>query len=73
MLRNYVIGPMATKKSSYYQSRYRSRLRERGFVKREIWIPPEFVKVLMDCQTALRAGVIPFIPKSVRERTMSQD
>ncbi len=73
MLRNYVIGPMATKKSSYYQSRYRARLRERGFVKREIWIPPEFVTVLMDCQTALRAGVIPFIPKSVRERTMSQD
>ncbi len=64
---------MATKKSSYYQSRYRARLRERGFVKREIWIPPEFVTVLMDCQTALRAGVIPFIPKSVRERTMSQD
>ena len=64
---------MATKKSSYYQSRYRARLRERGFVKREIWIPPEFVTVLMDCQTALRAGIIPFIPKSVRERTMSQD
>ncbi len=64
---------MATKKSSYYQSRYRARLRERGFVKREIWIPPEFVTVLMDCQTALREGVIPVIPKSVRERTMSQD
>ncbi len=64
---------MASKKSSYYQSRYRARLRERGFVKREIWIPPEFVTVLKDCQTALREGVIPFIPKSVRERTMSQD
>ena len=58
---------MATKKSSYYQSRYRARLRERGFVKREIWIPPEFVTVLKDCQTALREGVIPFIPKSVKE------
>ncbi len=67
------MDPMATKKSSYYQSRYRARLRERGFVKREVWIPPEFVTVLMDCQMALRAGVIPFIPKSVRERTMSQD
>ena len=64
---------MATKKSSYYQSRYRARLREQGFVKREIWIPPEFVTVLQDCQTALREGIIPFIPKSVRERTMSQD
>jgi len=64
---------MASKKSSYYQSRYRARLRERGFVKREIWIPPEFAKVLNDCQAALREGVIPFIPKTVRERTMSQD
>ncbi len=64
---------MTSKKSSYYQSRYRARLRERGFVKCEIWIPPEFVKVLKDCQAALREGVIPFIPKTVRERTMSQD
>jgi uncharacterized protein YjfI (DUF2170 family) len=64
---------MASRKSSYYQSRYRSRLRERGFVKREIWIPPEFVKVLEDCQAALRSGVIPFIPKIGRERTMSQN
>ena len=64
---------MASKKSSYYQSRYRARLRERGFVKREIWIPPEFVKVLNDCQAALREGVIPFIPKTVRGRTMSQE
>ena len=63
---------MASKKSAYYQSRYRARLRERGFVKREIWIPPQFVKVLNDCQAALREGVIPFVPKTVRERTMSQ-
>ena len=32
------------KKSSYYQSRYRARLREKGYVKRELWIPPEFSK-----------------------------
>ncbi len=64
---------MAAKKSSYYQSRYRARLREQGFVKREIWIPPQYVQSLMDCQVALRKGVIPFIPKKVRERTMSQD
>ena len=64
---------MASKKSSYYQSRYRARLRERGFVKREVWIPPEFVQILKDCQAALREGVIPFIPKTVKERTMSQD
>ncbi len=64
---------MASRKSSYYQSRYRARLRERGFVKCEVWIPPEFVNVLKDCQAALREGIIPFIPKAVRERTMSQD
>ena len=65
--------PMAAKKSSYYQSRYRARLREKGFVKREIWIPPQYVQSLMDCQAALRKGVIPFIPKKFRKRTMSQD
>ena len=57
---------MASKKSSYYQSRYRARLRERGFIKREVWIPPEFVEALKDCQAALREGVIPFVPKIVR-------
>ena len=64
---------MAPKKSSYYQSRYRARLREQGFVKREIWIPPDYTKTLRDCETALRAGVIPIIPKTGTERQMSQD
>jgi hypothetical protein len=68
-----MVGLMASKKSSYYQSRYRARLRERGFVKREIWIPREFVQVLNDCQAALRKGIVPFIPKTVRGRTMSPD
>ena len=61
------------KKSSYYQSRYRARLREKGYVKREIWIPPDYTKILKDCETALRAGVMPIIPKTVTERKMSQD
>ena len=64
---------MAPKKSSYYQSRYRARLREQGFVKRDIWIPPEFTGALRDCETALRAGVIPIIPKLGTEGNMSQD
>ena len=63
---------MASKKSSYYQSRYRARLRENGYVKREIWIPPDYTKILKDCETALRAGVMPFIPKTVTERKMSE-
>ena len=61
------------KKSSYYQSRYRARLREKGYVKREIWIPADYTRFLKDCETALRAGVMPIIPKTVTERKMSED
>ena len=64
---------MASRKSSYYQSRYRARLREKGYVKREIWIPPDYTKILKDCETALRAGVMPIIPKTVQETKMSED
>ena len=64
---------MVTKKSSYYQSRYRARLRENGYVKREIWIPPDYTKILKDCETALRSGVMPIIPKTATERKMSED
>ena len=60
-------------KSSYYQSRYRSRLREKGYVKREIWIPPEHSAILKDCETALRAGVSPIIPNAATESEMSED
>ena len=60
-------------KSSYYQSRYRARLREKGYVKREIWIPPEYTAILKNCETALRAGVSPIIPKSATESEMSED
>ena len=64
---------MVSRKSSYYQSRYRARLRENGYVKREIWIPPDYTKILKDCETALRAGVMPVIPKIVTERKMRED
>ena len=60
-------------KSSYYQSRYRSRLREKGYVKREIWIPPEYSAILKDCETALRAGISPIIPNAATESEMSED
>ncbi|MFP6655718.1 MAG: hypothetical protein VCB25_08820, partial [Myxococcota bacterium] len=60
-------------KSSYYQSRYRARLRSKGFAKREIWIPPEYTKILKDCETALRMGVLPFLPKSPMGGEMSED
>lgn len=61
------------KKSSYYQSRYRARLREKGYVKREVWIPPRYTGALKDCETALRAGVVPIIPSKATEKTMSED
>lgn len=60
-------------KSSYYQSRYRARLREKGYVKREIWIRPEYTKILKDCETALRVGILPFPPKSPTGDEMSED
>ena len=63
--------------SSHYQHRYRARLREKGYVKREIWIPPEYTKVLKDCETALRVGVLPIVsksaPKYAPESEMSKD
>lgn len=64
---------VAAKKSSYYQSRYRARLREQGYVKREVWIPSEYTNILKNCETALRSGVIPIVPKTVTERKMSQE
>lgn len=64
---------MVQKKAAYYQSKYRERLREQGFVKREVWIPPDYAAVLKECERALRAGVMPIIPKAVMEKTMSQE
>ncbi len=64
---------MASKKPAYYQSKYRERLREKGYVKREIWIPPDYTKVLKDCEAALRAGVMPIFLRTGTERKMSQD
>ena len=61
------------KNSSYYQSRYRTRLRKKGYVKREVWIPPDHTEILKECESALRAGVLPIIPKKTKERTMSED
>jgi uncharacterized protein YjfI (DUF2170 family) len=62
-----------SRKSSYYQARYRARLREKGYVKREIWIPPDYTKILKDCETALRAGVMPSIPQIVTEHKMNEN
>ena len=60
-------------KSSDYQSRYRARLREKGYVKREVWIPPEHTGILKDCETALRIGILPVVSKYALESEMSKD
>ena len=64
---------MASKKPAYYQSKYRERLREKGYVKREVWIPPVYTKILKDCETALRTDVMPIIPTTFTERKMRKD
>ena len=64
---------MTSKKPAYYQSKYRERLREKGYVKREVWIPPVYTKILKDCETALRTDVMPIIPTTFTERKMRKD
>ncbi|MGY8992656.1 MAG: YjfI family protein [Rhodospirillales bacterium] len=64
---------MVSRKPSYYQFKYRERLREKGYVKREVWIPLDYAKILKDCETALRSGVMPIIPRTRKEIRMSQD
>ena len=63
---------MAEKKASYYQSRYRDRLRQQGFVKKEVWIPPKYTQALKACENALREGVLPIDPKVDKEKRMNQ-
>ena len=61
------------KKSSFYQSKYRARLREKGYVKRELWIPTQYTETLKACEMALRAGVMPIIPRISMENNMSEE
>lgn len=43
-----------TKTSAYYQMQYRQRLRDQGFVKKEIWILPSRASELQDIEKSLR-------------------
>ena len=45
---------MNAKSSAHYQREYRKRLREQGFVKKEVWILPENAKALLDAEKTLR-------------------
>ena len=48
------MASMNTKSSAYYQREYRKRLREAGFVKKEVWILPDNAKRLAAYERMLR-------------------
>lgn len=64
---------MTRKPSSYYQNRYRERLRQKGFVKREVWIPSEQTAALKLCEEALRDGRTPEFNQSRKAPPMTQN
>ena len=45
---------MKAKSSAHYQREYRKRLRDQGFVKKEVWILPDNAKLLAECEKKLR-------------------
>ncbi len=49
-----IVSFMKAKSSAHYQREYRKRLREQGFVKKEVWILPENAKLLIACEKKLR-------------------
>ncbi len=49
-----MVSPMNAKSSAHYQREYRRRLRERGLVKKEVWIHPDNGKSLSALERELR-------------------
>lgn len=49
---------------------YRERLRAKGFVKKEVWIPPRFKTTLKQVELALRQGILPTIPENTESEQM---
>jgi len=45
---------MKTKSSAHYQRQYRKRLRERGLIKKEVWVLPENARLLTAYEKELR-------------------
>lgn len=45
---------MNVKTSAHYQREFRRRLREQGLIKKEVWIRPEFSKLLLRLEKQLR-------------------
>lgn len=54
------------KTSADYQRAFRERMRAAGYVKRDVWVPPEQSEALRACELALRKGIVPIIVKRRR-------
>lgn len=56
------------------QKEYRNRMRARGYVKREVWVPAALAASVKEIEVALRAGIVPVLPAgSGREGDMGDD
>lgn len=51
---NFMEKTQPIKNSAFYQRRYRQRLQEQGFVKKEVWILPENTPKLQEIELKLR-------------------
>lgn len=56
------------KSSAYYQQQYRQRLRDQGFVKKEIWILPSRATELQDIEKSLREPISLINVAAITER-----
>lgn len=53
--------------SRKYTKKYRDRLHEQGYVKTELWVPPEYRVYLKRLALCLRQGIVPTIPRTKEE------
>lgn len=53
-----------TKSSAFYQQQYRQRLREQGFIKKEVWILPEHTADLLEVEKQLRVSMVDQLDKN---------
>lgn len=42
-----------------YVQKHRQKLKDQGYVKREVWIPPHFTSLLKQFELSLRKGIVP--------------
>lgn len=64
---------MKAKSSAHYQREYRKRLRERGLIKKEVWILPENARRLVEYEKSLRGTSTVNVDKGVNNMTEIRD